>query len=515
MLRKEKGITLISLVVTIIIIVILASIGISAVLGNNGIISNAKKAKKESEISSEKEKIQVALMNNDIVETEDLTKRKINLKNALNDTEANVYINGKGFIVEYPTTKRVYSVTEEGEITEEDENILIKDQTPGAFDGEGTESNPYIIMSIEDLVYLSQSVNTRTKNPETYDYIKLGKTLDFKSELSYCDYTDTQYNSYLGCDTTIGLMEALSEKGVGFYPISKNNAEKTSFKGEFDGQGYEIRNIYVNKDTHAGLFGDNYSTSNPCIKNLGITGTIISTSGQAGGIYGRVTKATIINCYNKCDVTGILSASYQGVGGIVGGTGTGGSGHLNIINCYNEGKITFSESKINNGICWGVGGIIGEFRSNETIKNLNLFNCYNIGELNSLSYVGGLLGRTWAEGIVDIKNCFNTGKIYGTNKYNIGNLGKASNATVAEENPKSMSDCYYLSQEGVTGDSTEATGMDEDKMKQLEFIEILNTNVKTLNQTGLAKWVIGKNGYPTLDYTKIWDSSIGENGNWK
>ena len=49
--NKEKGITLIALVVTIVVLIILATISINAVLGQNGIINKAKQAKSVYEAS--------------------------------------------------------------------------------------------------------------------------------------------------------------------------------------------------------------------------------------------------------------------------------------------------------------------------------------------------------------------------------------------------------------------------------------------------------------------------------
>ena len=49
---KQNRITMISLVVTIIVLLILASIGIMAVTGDNGILSPSIKAKNEAEQSS-------------------------------------------------------------------------------------------------------------------------------------------------------------------------------------------------------------------------------------------------------------------------------------------------------------------------------------------------------------------------------------------------------------------------------------------------------------------------------
>ena len=60
-LKKEVGITLISLVVTIIVLLILAGISINLTVGEHGIITNAKKAREEMIISQGKEKIEMGL----------------------------------------------------------------------------------------------------------------------------------------------------------------------------------------------------------------------------------------------------------------------------------------------------------------------------------------------------------------------------------------------------------------------------------------------------------------------
>ena len=57
---RERGITLIALVVTIVVLLILAGISISMVLGNNGIIAKTQYAKEETTVADEKEKIELA-----------------------------------------------------------------------------------------------------------------------------------------------------------------------------------------------------------------------------------------------------------------------------------------------------------------------------------------------------------------------------------------------------------------------------------------------------------------------
>ena len=45
MLKEQKGITLVALVVTIIVLIILAGVSISLVLGNEGIVNKAKQGR--------------------------------------------------------------------------------------------------------------------------------------------------------------------------------------------------------------------------------------------------------------------------------------------------------------------------------------------------------------------------------------------------------------------------------------------------------------------------------------
>lgn len=59
-IKNQKGITLVALVVTIIVLLILAAITINAVMGENGLISKARNAAKISQEASEKEFISMA-----------------------------------------------------------------------------------------------------------------------------------------------------------------------------------------------------------------------------------------------------------------------------------------------------------------------------------------------------------------------------------------------------------------------------------------------------------------------
>ena len=58
-MKNDKGITLVALVVTIIVLIILAGISINLVLGDNGIITIAKKAKENTELAKIQEETEL------------------------------------------------------------------------------------------------------------------------------------------------------------------------------------------------------------------------------------------------------------------------------------------------------------------------------------------------------------------------------------------------------------------------------------------------------------------------
>ena len=58
-MSKEKGITLIALVITIIVLLVLAGVTISMLSGDNGILTNATRAKYATELAQYKEELEI------------------------------------------------------------------------------------------------------------------------------------------------------------------------------------------------------------------------------------------------------------------------------------------------------------------------------------------------------------------------------------------------------------------------------------------------------------------------
>ena len=73
--KDKKGITLVALVVTIIVLILLAGVSINLVIGNSGIIAKAQIAKKNAENAAWLEKAQMIVTRS---KNEQRRNRKIN-----------------------------------------------------------------------------------------------------------------------------------------------------------------------------------------------------------------------------------------------------------------------------------------------------------------------------------------------------------------------------------------------------------------------------------------------------
>lgn len=309
-----------------------------------------------------------------------------------------------------------FETTEDGEVKGEVE--VIPDTTPEEIEGKGTEEKPFIIMSIEDLVLFSKRVNEGTSY--NGEYVELGKTLDFNSNLSYVNPNTTEYDTYLGGDGTVGLKEQLTI-GLGFKPIGwgKSWEEIISFGGMFDGKNNSIKNIKIDIEGYAGVFG---SAASATIQNIIVTGKINGTN-STGGIVGVNQKSNMINCKNDAEVS-----SKSNAGGITGTLNLNSNNFFS--NCINYGRVS-SESNS--------GGIIGYI--NQGTSNIKY--CVNSGVVIGSS-AGGIIGQQKG-GESYINSCCSTegariegfdgtgslggvmGLAYGpTNIYNSVNLGTLS-----------------------------------------------------------------------------------------
>lgn len=90
-MHKQKGITLIALVITIIVLLILAGISIAMLTGENGILSKAKKAEEQTRIAQYKEQIEIIKAETRLEYNNEVTLEK--LKNAFDSDRQKHWVN--------------------------------------------------------------------------------------------------------------------------------------------------------------------------------------------------------------------------------------------------------------------------------------------------------------------------------------------------------------------------------------------------------------------------------------
>ena len=497
--ENQKGITLIALVITIIVLLILASVSIAMLTGDNGILTQAKKAQEKTEIASEIESINMMVMalikNNGKLEIkEQELQNQLNSDLGLGKTE--VLLAGEEYEIIFKESNRYYTIDKNGNIIDAQE--IIEDKKPGDIttgkNGEkldGSEMHPYEIWNIEDLIVLSNMTNGNgikfengkpievTKQNNFKDkYIKLNRNLNFKSKLSYANSERIDFGDINGNLADGNKLIEEMTTGSGFIPIGKTL--QTQFCGNFEGNYFEIKEIYINGIESIGLFG---YVSDGNIRNLGLHGKIEGRSiipesleRGIGGIIGEIRgKNNIIeNCWNNTEIKGKLEGNYKGIGGIIGM----GSGAANIINCYNTGKILAEERPEN---AQGCGGILGYVRGGNA--DVNILNCYNSGKIESNKRSAGIVGGIWAEGSINIENTFNA-----------GNSDRGILAYRYTDNNVSSKNCYYLNNMQETLIKAEA--ISKEKLSSKEFVDILNDYIIKGNKIDWKKWTIGEKGYP-------------------
>ena len=372
-------------------------------------------------------------------------------------------IGGGSYIITVARTGTNYQMDSSGKISTLTEVPI--DFAAGILEGNGTENDPYVINSVEDLLAFAYNVNSKSNSYEN-KYVTLGRNLDLKDENSYVDattkYSLKQYNCY-GSDYDSGYAPDESSNysvldcmngcynGKAFIPvgISQYRAEDQarSFKGFFDGCGNYIKNLDSRFEFCVGLFGE--VSGNVVIKNVGIeSGNIQSSGNYAAGILASVGENTDIiidNCYNKAQIIG------QNAGGIVG---RNTSSKLTVTNCYNSGTIVCATSRSSGE----VGGIVGY---DSAFEEGFIENCYNTGTVNSSSgSVGGICSYS---GYQYIKNCYNSGTVTTGSGLAGGIISQFGNSSM------NISQCYNFGT--IYSGNSEANGIGSNNYGDREIVD--------------------------------------------
>ena len=230
--------------------------------------------------------------------------------------------------------------------------------------------------------------------------------------------------------------------GQGWQPIGPNGG--SSFKATFNGNGYTISNLMINRSTdRIGLFGYAQPPSGDTsisIANLGLLNVNTTGTFYVGSLIGQTTDVMIINSY----ATGSVVGTDEFVGGLVGRT----SGPT--MNSYAAVSVSAPNGD--------VGGLIG----------------HNFGATITNSYATGTVGGTGDNrgGLVGfnqggtIRNSYATGRVIAGSDSNIGGLvGLNSGGTITASYWDSQTSQQDTSDGGTVGTTmqlqrpTAATGI--------------------------------------------------------
>ncbi|WP_428243221.1 GLUG motif-containing protein [Gynuella sp.] len=174
--------------------------------------------------------------------------------------------------------------------------------------------------------------------------------------------------------------------GAGWMPVGGFDNRFTS---TFEGNGHEIRNLFVNRgdQDQVGLFG--YVMQGK-LQNISLTGALTNLTGNkhVGVLSGYINQTEVSGCY----VSGELHALSMYTGGVTG-LMNGGS----MTNCHSDVTVYSGQNY--------VGGLIG-YALNQSIVT----NTYATGAVKGVYFVGGLIGQSSG---LNLTASYATGSAYG------------------------------------------------------------------------------------------------------
>ena len=224
-----------------------------------------------------------------------------------------------------------------------------------------SDGNTYVLIStLEEL-------NAIRDDPDA-SYLLI-RHLDFSDDASYA-------NPELNKATwTVSDFDSSSDNG--WTPIGDAT---TPFSGEFNGNGYTISGLQINRATdNQGLFGT--ISSDGAILNLGLLAVNIQAAGNVGALAGS-NAGTVISSY----AVGEITASADNVGGLFGMASQGSPQSLSRAEVINSHVGVYIEGRGSN--LSNYGGLIGQGSGAVAIINSRAY-----GEIvGDITNAGGLIG---------------------------------------------------------------------------------------------------------------------------
>lgn len=402
-----------------------------------------------------------------------------------------------------------------------------------SLEGSGSSTNPYLIQSEKDLVFISWTIlNDKSYNNHVYQTNYYYRNIYFKQT------KDLDFTGYYW-------------KPIGLYYDTNGDVIERAFSGNYDGAGYSISGIETpfgntNRYSCQGLFGyvSSRGSSYCGVQNLTIKNSNINGYENVGGLIGYLNislekvnsteKITISNVHTDVDIyglkyvggiigkvnlykydyrysytltvkdvynTGNISGSSY-VGGLIGYAylycySTSADIYFTLTNSYNSGNIEATSSCVGGN----VGYIYTYSRMSSHDSVANIINCFNVGQVSGSSSVGGIVGYTTQSsyGKINLKNNFNTASVSANSS--VGGILGTTSAQVLN--------CYYggdCSVGGINGQDFEGQAqlleeLNSDMFKSVDFFDnISNWSINYIWNFD-TNWTFVENennGYPVF-----------------
>lgn len=234
--------------------------------------------------------------------------------------------------------------------------------------------------------------------------------------------------------------------GIGKYVADEDGDALSAyvFQGDFYGNGYVIKNL----TSSTGLF---VTAGHALIKDVGMENVTITSSIQrVGSLLGVGWNTVVENCYvNGGSITSnyndTTDSGYVGglIGTLMGGTVSNSYSTVDVISNAGAGVISF------------VGGLIGATTPGDQgatiFSNVSITKCFATGDVKgkseAKSYVGGLLGVSWAN--LTISSSYSTGHI--VDGYVLGGFVGSLNKAIDGTSDVNISNSYSSSSVLKTG----------------------------------------------------------------
>jgi len=332
--------------------------------------------------------------------------------------------------------------------------------------------------------------------------------------------------------------------GAGFVPLGP-------FGGTFDGQGYTISGLHVNRPAtdYIGLFTETegstildltLTTANitgrdyvgglvgmiggephPCtISNVSVSGEVNGRH-YVGGLIGFSYSSQLSDCHTDCTITltgregGGMAGTLYGEGSAVwtrcsaAGAITGAGDLGGFIGRMDEGQVSQSYSLVTvNGDTWmPVGGFIGNFEAGQVTD------CYARGDVTNADTgdTGGFMGWAGSDDYPNdvIQDCYSTGNVTGAGSYVGGLFGD-----MAEPDSPTVTACFWDTETSGQATSGGGTGKTTAELKNIFTFtnagwDIGVTELGYLNDGyAFLSWQVGNSptwvmGYITQDINQV------------